>query len=154
MFALYTTTNDACAPTPRANARSQNTNDHTRQTPCRAPNTPSRTHDEANPNTPTSFPHMHSLFISVETLPMLGKPKYSWAVRTEADYDEIKRNLHTHQELKPLVHVSKHESCVIFLYKGQEEQTLVLMPGAKCYQMPCQVKPKTKQDTLYVFTYA
>ena len=85
---------------------------------------------------------------------MLGKPKYSWAVHTEADYDDIKRNLHTHLELKPLVEVSKHESCVIFLYKGQEDQTLVLMPGAKCYQMPCDVKPNTKHDTLYIFTYA
>ena len=85
---------------------------------------------------------------------MLGTPKYTWAVHTEANYDDIQQNLPTHLELKPLVEVSKHESCVIILYKGQENQTLVLMPGAKCYRMPCDVKADTKQDTLYIFTYA
>ncbi len=83
---------------------------------------------------------------------MLGTPKYSWAVRTQADYDDIRTHMHTHTELKPLVDVSKHKSCVIFLYKGQQPETLVLMPGAKCYQMPCD--PKGTPDTLYVFTYA
>lgn len=81
---------------------------------------------------------------------MLGAPKYKTAFRTRLDYDEMKK--FEHHDLKPFADVSRQMSIVIFLYKGQEDSTLVLLPGARCFHLPCPVRGKA--GMLYVYTYA
>jgi len=81
---------------------------------------------------------------------MLGRPKYKTAFRTTLEYDEIK--LFEHHDVKPFADVSRQLSIVIFLYKGQEPSTLVLLPGGRCHHVPCPVRGR--ENMLYVFTYA
>ena len=83
---------------------------------------------------------------------MFKNPKYKTAFPTKQTYDQIRT--FKHHDVKPFADVSKTSSIVVFLYKGQEHTALVLLPGAKCYEMPCKVRPNTNPNMLYVFTYA
>ena len=83
---------------------------------------------------------------------MFKNPKYKTAFPTKQSYEQIRT--FKHHDVKPFADVSKTSSIVIFLYKGQENSALVLLPGAKCYEMPCKVHANTNPNMLYVFTYA
>ncbi len=83
---------------------------------------------------------------------MFKNATYKTAFANKQSYDQIKE--FKHHDVKPFADVSKTSSIVIFLYKGQQNSTLVMLPGAKCYEMPCKVHEKTNPNMLYVFTYA